>query len=175
MKKEVLISNEEIKKRIKEIGKEINKEYANEKITLVCILKGSLYFFTDLSKEIDLDLELEFIRVSSYIGYNSTGKIELKLDLDESIKDKNIIIVEDIIDTGRTIDYLLKYLKKQRPKSIKLCSLLDKPEKRIVDNFKIDYVGFTIPDYFVFGYGLDIDQKYRNLQDIYYIPNIKTD
>ncbi len=168
MEKELLISNEDILKRIDELGKEISNDYKNEKITLICILKGSIYFFSDLSRKIDLDPELEFIRVSSYAGYTSTGKIDLKLDLDESVKDKNIIIVEDIVDTGRTLDYLINYFKKQNPKSIKICSLLDKPDKRIVKDLKVDYVGFTIPDYFVFGYGLDVDQKYRNLSSIYY-------
>ena len=168
MNKELLISKNELMKRIKEIGKEITEEYNGEEVTLVCILKGSLYFFTDLSKEINLDLKLEFIRVSSYSGTTSTGKINLILDLDESLNNKNVIIVEDIIDTGRTMDYLIKYFNKQKPKSLKICSLLDKPDKRIFDNVKVDYAGFTIPDYFVFGYGLDVDEKYRNLPDIYY-------
>ena len=168
MERKVLISNKEIKDRIKELGECINKDYKGEKITLICILKGSLYFFADLSREIKSDIELEFIRVASYDGYNSTGKIELKLNLDDTVRDKNVIVIEDIVDTGRTLDYLLKHLKSQKPKSLKLCSLLDKPDKRIIKNLKVDYVGFTIPDYYVFGYGLDVNQKYRNLPDIYY-------
>ena len=170
MEKKLLISNKDISKRIKEIGKEISNDYKGERIPLIGILKGSLYFLIDLSKEINLDVELEFIRVSSYVGENSTGNIELKLDLDESVKDKNIVIIEDIVDTGKTLDYLVRHLKMQKPKSLRVCSLLDKPDKRIVDNLKIDYVGFTIPDYFVFGYGLDIDESYRNLPNIYYYP-----
>ena len=170
MEKELLISKEEIAKRIKELGNEISNDFKGEDILLVSILKGSIYFFIDLSKEIDLDMELGFIRVSSYAGYTSTGKIDLKLDLDKSVENKNVIIVEDIVDTGRTLDYLIKHLSKQKPKSLKICSLLDKPDKRIVDNLDIDYVGFTIPDYFVFGYGLDVDEKYRNLPNIYYYP-----
>ena len=173
MEKKILISNEEITAKVKELGERISNDFKGERITLVCILKGSLYFFADLSKEIDLDAKLEFIRVASYSGQNSTGTINLKLDLDESVKDKNIIIVEDIVDTGRTMNYLLKYLGEQKPKSLKLCSLLDKPDKRIVKDLKVDYVGFTIPDYYVFGYGLDLDQKYRNLPDIYYVINKK--
>lgn len=171
MEKKLLISNDKIIKRIKEIGKEINEKYKGEKLTLLCILKGSIYFFSDLSREIDLDVELEFIRVSSYAGCSSTGKVELKFGLDNSIKDKNVIIVEDIVDTGRTLDYLLKDLRKQKPKSLETCSLLDKPDKRVVKDLVIDYVGFTIPDYFVFGYGLDVDQMYRNLSSIYYFNN----
>ena len=173
MEKKILISNEEIVRKVKELGQRITNDFKNEKITLVCILKGSIYFFADLSKEIDLDAKLEFIRVASYKGQNSTGIIDLKLDLDESVKDKNVIIVEDIVDTGRTMKYLMDYLQEQKPKSLKLCSLLDKPDKRIVEDLKVDYVGFTIPDYYVCGYGLDMKQKYRNLPDLYYVINKK--
>ena len=171
MEKKMLISNKEIIEKVKELGQRISNDYKDERITLVCILKGSLYFFADLSKEIDLDAKLEFIRVASYEGQKSTGNIELKLDLDESLKDKNVIIVEDIVDTGRTMSYLINYFQEQNPKSLKICSLLDKPDKRIVKGLKVDYVGFTIPDYYVFGYGLDLNQKYRNLPDIYYVIN----
>ena len=169
MEKKMLISNKEIIEKVKELGQRISNDYKDERITLVCILKGSLYFFADLSKEIDLDAKLEFIRVASYEGQKSTGNIELKLDLDESLKDKNVIIVEDIVDTGRTMSYLINHFQEQKPKSLKICSLLDKPDKRIVKGLKVDYVGFTIPDYYVFGYGLDLNQKYRNLPDIYYV------
>ena len=171
MEKKMLISNKEIIEKVKELGQRISNDYKDERITLVCILKGSLYFFADLSKEIDLDAKLEFIRVASYEGQKSTGNIELKLDLDESLKDKNVIIVEDIVDTGRTMSYLINHFQEQKPKSLKICSLLDKPDKRIVKGLKVDYVGFTIPDYYVFGYGLDLNQKYRNLPDIYYVIN----
>ncbi len=170
MEKELLISNEDIIRRVKELGKEITNDYKGEKVTLIGILKGCIYFFVDLSREIDLELEIDFIRVSSYEGTESTGKINMKLDIDESIQDKNIIIIDDISDTGYTLDYLIKHFKKQNPKSIKVCTLLDKKERRIVRDLVVDYVGFTIPDYFVFGYGLDVDQKYRDLSDIYYFP-----
>ena len=166
---DVLITKEKIKKRIKSIAQEITNDYQGESLTLVCILKGSIYFFADLSRQIDLDVNLEFMKISSYQGENSTGKIDLKLDLDKPITGKNVIVVEDIIDTGKTLAYLLEYLKKQNPKSLKLCTLLDKPKRREVKNVHVDYVGFEIPDYFVIGYGLDLDQKYRNLPEINHI------
>ena len=130
MGKEVLIDEETISKRIIQLADQINNDYKGEKLTLVCILKGSLYFYADLSRKINLDTELEFIRVSSYEGENSTGKIDFKLDLDEEVTNKNVIVVEDIVDTGNTLDSLLKHLKKQKPKSLKLCTLLDKKDRR---------------------------------------------
>lgn len=165
MGKEVLIDEETISKRIIQLADQINNDYKGEKLTLVCILKGSLYFYADLSRKINLDTELEFIRVSSYEGENSTGKIDFKLDLDEEVTNKNVIVVEDIVDTGNTLDSLLKHLKKQKPKSLKLCTLLDKKDRRETE-VPIDYVGFKIPNYFVIGYGLDLDQKYRNIPEI---------
>ncbi len=166
MGKEVLIDEETISKRIIQLADQINNDYKGEKLTLVCILKGSLYFYADLSRKINLDTELEFIRVSSYEGENSTGKIDFKLDLDEEVTNKNVIVVEDIVDTGNTLDSLLKHLKKQKPKSLKLCTLLDKKDRRETE-VPIDYVGFKIPNHFVIGYGLDLDQKYRNIPEIY--------
>ena len=165
MGKEVLIDEETISKRIIQLADQINNDYKGEKLTLVCILKGSLYFYADLSRKINLDTELEFIRVSSYEGENSTGKIDFKLDLDEEVTNKNVIVVEDIVDTGNTLDSLLKHLKKQKPKSLKLCTLLDKKDRRETE-VPIDYVGFKIPNHFVIGYGLDLDQKYRNIPEI---------
>ncbi len=158
----VLISEEEVDKRVKEIAKQIEKEYRGKVITLICILKGSVFFTVNLAKNIDEDVRLEFIRVSSYDGEESTGEIKMKLDLKDSIQGKDVIVVEDIIDTGRTLSYLLEYLKMKNPNSIKLCTLLDKPDRRVVD-VDVDYVGFKIPDKFVVGYGLDADEKYRNL------------
>lgn len=140
---------------------------------MICILKGSIYFFADLSRQINLDVNLEFMRVASYEGEESTGDIDLKLDLDEPITGKNVIVVEDIIDTGKTLSYLLEHLKSQNPKSLKLCTLLDKKERRKVQAVHVDYVGFTIPNYFVIGYGLDLDQKYRNLPEINHIIDDK--
>ena len=158
----VLISEEEVDKRVQEIAKQIESEYKGKIITLICILKGSVFFTVNLAKHIDQDVRLEFIRVSSYDGEESTGEIKMKLDLKDSIPGKDVRVVEDIIDTGRTLSYLLEYLKMKSPNSIKLCTLLDKPDRRVVD-VNVDYVGFQIPDKFVVGYGLDANEKYRNL------------
>ena len=170
-KKEVLINEKILQERIKQLAQEITEDFKGESLTMICILKGSLYFFADLSRRIDLDTELEFIRVSSYEGEKSTGKIKFLLDLDEPVTGKNVVVVEDIIDTGHTLSNLIKHLEGQKPKSLKLCTLLDKPERREVDDVKVDYVGFTIPNRFVIGYGLDLDQKYRNLPEINCIIN----
>ena len=165
-----LINEEELHTRVNEIAKQIEKEYEGKEITLICILKGSVFFTVDLAKSINGDVKLEFIRVSSYgEGTESTGEIKMKLDLKDSIKGKNVIVVEDIIDTGRTLSYLIEYLKMKKPNSVKLCALLDKPERRVKKNVKVDYTGFQIPDKFVIGYGLDWDEKYRNLPYIGYI------
>lgn len=165
MEKEILIDEDTLKERINQIAENINNDFRGKKITLICILKGSLYFYADLSRKIDLETELEFIRVSSYEGENSTGQVDFLLELDNPITDKNVIVVEDIIDTGNTLSYLLEYLKKQNPKSLKLCTLLDKKERRETE-VDVDYVGFFIPNHFVIGYGLDLDQKYRNIPEI---------
>lgn len=166
-----LISKEELETRIREIAKQIQEEYKDKEITLICILKGSVFFTVDLAKNINGNVKLEFIRVSSYIdGTESSGTVEMKLDLQDSIEGKDVIIVEDIIDTGRTLSYLIDYMKTKNPKSMKLCTLLDKPERRIY-NVKVDYTGFQIPDKFVVGYGLDVDEKYRNFPYIAYIED----
>lgn len=166
-----LISKEELETRICEIAKQIEEEYKDKEITLICILKGSVFFTVDLAKRINGNVKLEFIRVSSYIdGTESSGTVEMKLDLQDSIEGKDVIIVEDIIDTGRTLSYLIDYMKTKNPKSMKLCTLLDKPERRIY-NVKVDYTGFQIPDKFVVGYGLDVDEKYRNFPYIAYIED----
>lgn len=164
-----LIDEERLQKRIKEIAEEINKDYIGKELVLICILKGSTFFTVDLSKSIKNDLTIEFIQVSSYgAGTVSSGNVDLKLDLEKSIEGKDVIVIEDIIDTGRTLSYLLEHLKERKPNSLKLCTLLDKPERRIYD-VKVDYVGFEIPDKFVIGYGLDYDQLYRNIPYIAYI------
>lgn len=164
-----LIDEEKLHNRINEIAKQIEEEYKGKEIILICILKGSVFFTVDLAKRINGDVKLEFIRVSSYgEGTESTGEIKMKLDLKDSIQGKNVIVVEDIIDTGRTLSYLIEYLKVKKPNSVKLCALLDKPERR-VKNVDVDYTGFQIPDKFVVGYGLDWDEKYRNLPYIGYI------
>ena len=164
----VLIDEQKLQNRIAEIAKQIGEEYKNKEITLICILKGSIFFTVDLARRINEDVKIEFIRVSSYgEGTESTGEIKMKLDLKDSIQGKDVIVLEDIIDTGRTLSYLMEYLKMKKPNSIKLCALLGKPERRI-KKVKVDYTGFQIPDKFVVGYGLDWDEKYRNLPYIGY-------
>ena len=168
--RQVLISKKTLRERIKQLAAQIEKDYKGEKVTYVCILKGSLYFFADLTRRIDLESEVETIRVSSYQGEQSTGKIEFKLEPDNSVEGKNVIVIEDIIDTGYTLAYLKNYLKEQNPKSLKICTLLDKPDRRAAD-IDVDYVGFVIPDYFVFGYGMDVDERFRTLPKVYYFTN----
>lgn len=165
-----LIDEKELNERILEIAKEISADYINEEIVLVCILKGATYFAIDLSKKItNDDIIIDFMKVSSYGSQTeSSGKINFKLDLSENIENKNVIIVEDIIDTGITLNYLYNHLKSKNPKSLKLCVLLDKKERRIQD-IHVDYIGFEIENKFVVGYGLDYDEKYRNLPYIGYI------
>ena len=165
-----LITEEEIDKRVREIAKQIEEEYKGKEITLICILKGSVFFAVELAKRINSNVKLEFIRVSSYgEGTESTGEIKMKLDLKDSIQGKDVIVIEDIIDTGRTLSYLIEYLKMKKPNSVKLCALLDKPDRRVKKDVKVDYTGFTIPDKFVVGYGLDWDENYRSLPYIGYI------
>lgn len=168
----VLIDEEKLHKRVDEIAAQIESEYKGKEIIFICILKGSVFFTVDLAKRINGDVKLEFIRVSSYNeGTESSGEIKMKLDLKDSIQGKDVIVIEDIIDTGRTLSYLIKYLKMKNPNSLKLCALLDKPERRIKKDVKVDYTGFQIPDEFVVGYGLDVAEKYRNLPYIGYIES----
>lgn len=160
---DVMISEEELSKRIKELGKQISEDYKDKDITVICVLKGGVMFMTDLAKEITVPLTMDFMAVSSYGNEQvSTGIVKIVKDLDEPIEGKNLLIVEDIIDSGRTLSYLVKILKERKPESVKICTLLDKPEQRVVD-VDVDYVGFTIPDKFVLGYGLDYEQYLRNL------------
>lgn len=164
--KKILVSKEQIAKRVAEIGAEISKDYAGEKITLVCTLRGGCVFFADLMRAIDGDVEIDFIAVSSYgAGTKTSGEVKMVKDLSEPIKDKNIIIVEDIIDTGVTLSYLKKLLLAREPKSLKVCTLLDKPSRRKVE-FKGDYVGFEIENEYVVGYGLDYNQTMRHFPDV---------
>lgn len=163
----VLIDEQTIQARIKEMAEQIKKEYDGKVLTFICILKGSIFFTADLAKKIDGDVRIDFVRVSSYDGENSTGEIKMKLDLKDSIQGKDVIIIEDIIDTGRTLKYLKEYLKIKKPNSLKVCTLLDKKERRVCD-MEADYIGFNIPDKFVIGYGMDYDEKYRNLPYIGY-------
>lgn len=165
----VLLDEETINKRIEELAKQIEKEYRGKEIIFVSILKGSVFFAVDLARKIKWNVKMEFMRVSSYnSGTDSSGEIKLKLDLKDSIQGKDVIIVEDIIDSGRTLSYLIEYLKMKKPNSIKLCTLLDKVDRREV-NVNVDYTGFKIPNKFVVGYGLDYDEKYRNLSYVGYI------
>lgn len=166
-KREILIDEKTLNERIKQLAEQITEDYKGTELTLICILKGSMYFFTDLTRNLNLDTNIEFMRLSSYQGEESTGKIEIKVDLEKPIKGKDILIVEDIVDTGKTMSFLLDYLSLKEPNSIKICTLLDKPERREEDSdIKVDYVGFTIPNRFVIGFGLDLDEKYRNLKEI---------
>ena len=168
----VLIDEQTLQNRIKEIAKQIEAEYKGKTITIICILKGSVFFTVDLAKAIDGDVRVEFIRVSSYGGDTvSSGEIKMKLDLKDSINGKDVIVVEDIADTGRTLSYLMEYLKLKQPNSLKICTLLDKKERRVCE-VEPDFVGFEIPDEFVVGFGLDYDEKYRNLPYIGYFENV---
>lgn len=149
--------------RIAEIAEQINKEYEGRDVHLICILKGSLFFTCELAKRLTMLVTIDFIQVSSYgSGTVSSGNIKIKKELDESIEGRDVIVIEDIIDSGNTLSRLVPYLQKMEPASLKICTLLDKPDRREAD-VNVDYNGFDIPDKFVVGYGLDYDQKYRNL------------
>jgi hypoxanthine phosphoribosyltransferase len=159
----VMLSQEEVEKRIKELSEKINEDYAGKSVHLICILKGSIFFTCELAKHITCPVTLDFMSVSSYgNGTESSGRVKIVKDLDENIEDKDVIIVEDIIDSGRTLSYLIDLLNARKPKTLKLCTLLDKPDRRVTD-VEVEYTGFKIPDEFVVGYGLDYAQKYRNL------------
>ena len=159
----VLITEEEVDARIRELGEKISKEYEGKQIHLICVLKGGVFFMCELAKRITVPVSLDFMQVSSYgDATESSGIVRIKKDLDDTMENKEVIIVEDIIDSGRTLSYLLRILKGRHPASIKLCTLLDKPERRVTD-VEVDYCCFNIPDEFVVGYGLDYAQKYRNL------------
>ena len=157
-----MIEEEDVDSRILELAKEIDEEYKGEEVFLVCVLRGAAFFACELAKRITIPVTLDFMQVSSYgSGTRSTGEVKIVKDIDLSLRDKNVIIVEDIVDTGNTLSTLKAFFVQRKAKSVKICSLLDKPERREV-NVDIDYVGFTIPDKFVVGYGLDYNQKYRN-------------
>ena len=163
-KVDVLISEKEIDNRILEIADRINKDYEGEELILICVLKGGVMFMCDLAKRLNLNVRLDFMSVSSYGSQTkSSGVVKIIKDLDDSIDGKNVLVVEDIIDSGNTLSYLMDILKKRGPKSIKLCTLLDKPSRREKKDVLVDYVCFEIEDKFVVGYGLDYDQRYRNL------------
>ena len=169
---EILITQEELAAKVKELGQKITEDYKGQSVLLVGILKGSVPFMADLMRQIDLDVTLEFMCVSSYgSSTKSSGVVRIIKDLDVPIEGQNVIIVEDIIDTGLTLDYLKRYLTGKNPKSLKICSILDKPSRRKVE-IKGDYICFEVEDKYIVGYGLDMDQHYRNLP---YISWIKED
>lgn len=159
----VLISEEEVNQRVREIGARISSDYKDKQVNLICVLKGGVYFACELSKRITVPVTIDFMSVSSYgDDTKSSGVVRIVKDLDQPLEGKDVIIVEDIIDSGRTLSYLMEILKGRKPASLKLCTLLDKPERRERD-VRVDYTCFEIPDEFVVGYGLDYAQKYRNL------------
>lgn len=159
----VLISEEEVDARIRELGEKISKEYEGKHIHLICVLKGGVFFMCELAKRITVPVSMDFMCVGSYgDGTKSSGVVRLAKDLDESIENKEVLIVEDIIDSGNTLYYLMDVLRQRKPASLRLCTLLDKPDRRVKD-VHVDWTGFEIPDEFVVGYGLDYAQKYRNL------------
>ena len=159
----VLITEEEVDARIRELGEKISKEYEGKQIHLICVLKGGVFFMCELAKRITVPVSMDFMCVGSYgDGTKSSGLVRLAKDLDESIENKEVLIVEDIIDSGNTLYYLMDVLRQRKPASLRLCTLLDKPDRRVKD-VHVDWTGFEIPDEFVVGYGLDYAQKYRNL------------
>lgn len=159
----ILLTEQEVNKKIEEIGRQVSADYEGKSVHLICVLKGGVFFTCELAKRITVPVSMDFMSVSSYGGdTSSSGIVKIVKDLDESLEGKDVLIVEDIIDSGRTLSYLIEILKQRKPASMKLCTLLDKPERRVRD-VRVDYVGFNIPDEFVVGYGLDYDQKYRNL------------
>lgn len=169
----VMISEEDVDKRIEELGKKISEDYAGKQVHLICILKGSVFFTCELAKRISVPVSLDFMSVSSYgDGTTSSGIVKIAKDLDETLEGKDVIVIEDIIDSGRTLHYLLDVLQKRQPNSLKLCTLLDKPDRRVKE-VKVDYVGFEIPDEFVVGYGLDYAQRYRNLPYIGVVEGVE--
>ncbi len=160
---EVLIPEEKIAERVKELGRQISSDYEGKSVHLVCVLKGAYTFMADLARAMDVSVTLDFLAVSSYNeGTSTSGEVRLTKDLDSSLQGRDVIIVEDIADTGLTLRYLYNMLQRRGPNSLKIAALLSKPSRREVD-VPVDYVGFEIPDRFVVGYGLDVDQKYRNL------------
>ena len=160
----VMIPEDEVDAKIQELGKKSSEDFAGQEVHLICILKGSIFFVCELAKRITLPVTIDFMQVSSYgAETKSSGVVRLSKDLDEPLQGKNVIIVEDIIDSGRTLSHLIRILQERKPASIRLCTLLDKPERRVKKEVMVDYTCFTVPDEFVVGYGLDYDQKYRNI------------
>lgn len=168
----VMYSEEEVDQRIRELGAEISKRYEGKTLHMICVLKGGVFFMCELAKRITVPVTMDFMSVSSYgSGTKSSGIVKIVKDLDQSIEGRDVLVVEDIIDSGRTLSHLMKILNERKPASICLCTLLDKPERREVEDVNVDYTGFQVPDEFVVGYGLDYDQLYRNLPYVGVVEN----
>jgi hypoxanthine phosphoribosyltransferase len=166
----VLISREQVKEAVKRLAAEIRLDYAGKKPLVVGILKGSFMFLADLIRELDMPIEIEFIGLSSYgSGMESSGQVRLTRDIKTDVKGRDVLVVEDIVDTGHSLGFLVNHLKDRQPGSFKLCALLDKPSRRVIP-VKIDYLGFTVSDKFIVGYGIDFDEQYRYLPDICTLP-----
>jgi hypoxanthine phosphoribosyltransferase len=167
----VLISREEIKNTVARLAKEIKEDYHDTQPLLISVLKGSFVFMADLIRQLDLPVEIDFIKLSSYgAGMKGSGEVKVIQGLKTPIKGRDVLVIEDIVDTGLTISFLLNYLRKKKPASLKLCALTDKPSRRKA-SVSIDYLGFTLPDKFILGYGLDLNEKFRNLPDICVLEN----
>ena len=168
----VMIPEDKVDARIKEIGEAISKQYEGEEVHLICVLRGGSFFMCELAKRISVPVTLDFMSVSSYgAETRSSGVVNVKKDLEQSIEGENVIVVEDIVDSGHTLSRLLSLFKSRNPKTLTVCTLLDKPDRRVVNDFEVDYTGFVIPDKFVVGYGLDYDQRYRNLPYIGFVED----
>ena len=171
-KLKVLLRHAHIRRRVRQIARQIERDYRGESLHLVCILKGACIFLADLLRELRLPVSVDFIAVSSYgKGSLPSGEVRITKDLDQSIEDLHVIIVEDILDTGLTLNYLYRILQSRKPRSLKIAALLDKPARRVKE-IAVDYVGFQIPDQFVVGYGLDYAERYRNLPDVCVVPAV---
>lgn len=168
MELNILINKSKLEKRIEEMARQIEKDYEGKDIVFIGILKGSIMFMAELAKNIKNNVEMDFMDVSSYEGTESTGNVKINKDIRNSIEGKDVIIVEDIIDTGRTLTNLVEYLRQKNPNSLKIATMLSKPSRRIME-LNVDYIGFAIDDKFVVGYGLDYNEKYRNLPYIGYL------
>ncbi len=168
---EILLNEQQIKERVKALGAEITRDYKGKYPMMLCVLKGATVFFADLIREIETEVQIEFIRASSYVGERSSGQVTLDVRDLPDVSGRDVVIVEDIVDTARTLSLLTERISQMMPASLKVAALLDKPSRRVVEGFKADYTGFEIDDFFVVGYGLDCDQRFRNLP---YIGIFKT-